>query len=135
MIRSFRKIALLFIAATGFLLASTAAQADPPYRVARLSYVNGNVSFSPGGESDWSQAVLNRPLINGDRLWVDASARAELQLGSAAVRIGDRTRLSVLNIDNTIEQLQLTEGTLEFRVFRRGPNQVVDVDTPNPSAR
>src|SRR3569623_2322028 len=131
MIRSFRKIALLFIAATGFLLASTAAQADPPYRVARLSYVNGIVSFSPGGESDWSQAVLNRPLINGDRLWVDASARAELQLGSAAVRSGDRTSLSVLNIDNTIEQLQLTEGTLEIRVFRLGPNQVVEVDTPN----
>ncbi len=30
---------------------------DPPARVARLSYSDGSVSFQPGGESDWVQAV------------------------------------------------------------------------------
>ena len=36
---------------------------DPPGRVARLSYVNGQVSFSPSGTEDWVAAVVNRPKI------------------------------------------------------------------------
>jgi hypothetical protein len=41
------------------------AQGDPPGRVARLDYSNGSVSFQPGGEGDWVQAVNNRPLTTG----------------------------------------------------------------------
>ncbi len=59
------------------------ANADPPARVARVGYANGPVSFSPAGENDWVQATLNRPLVTGDRLWADAGARVELQIGSA----------------------------------------------------
>ena len=39
-----------------------ARRKDPPGRVARLSYSVGSVSFQPGGEGDWVQAVTNRPL-------------------------------------------------------------------------
>jgi hypothetical protein len=53
------------------LAASSAVFADPPSRVARLAYVSGDASFSPGGERDWSRAVVNRPLVTGDRLWVE----------------------------------------------------------------
>ena len=54
---------------------------DPPGRVARLSYSVGSVSFQPGGEGDWVQAVANRPLTTGDNLWADKDSRAELQTG------------------------------------------------------
>ncbi|HUS25144.1 MAG TPA: DUF6600 domain-containing protein [Candidatus Binatia bacterium] len=131
MTESIRKIALLIFAALGFLFASTAAQADPPNRVARLSYATGGVSFSPGGESEWSGAVVNRPLFNGDRLWVDASARAELQLGATSLRVGDETSLAILNIDDRMAQMQLTQGALDIRVWRLDPNQVIEIDTPN----
>ncbi|HUR89929.1 MAG TPA: hypothetical protein VMZ74_12645, partial [Ramlibacter sp.] len=78
---SLRRFGFLLVAAFGLMLGSTAAQADPPYRVARLSFTSGNVGFSPAGEADWSHAAVNRPLINGDRLWVPNRARAEIQLG------------------------------------------------------
>lgn len=55
---------------------------DPPGRVGRLSYSVGSVSFQPGGEGDWVQAVANRPLTTGDNLWADKDSRAELQTGS-----------------------------------------------------
>ena len=51
---------------------------DPPSRVARLSYTNGEVSFSPGGTDDWVAAAVNRPMTTGDKLWTDQSARAEI---------------------------------------------------------
>src|SRR5207248_5864609 len=112
-------------------LGSMAARADPPYRVARLSYENGSVSFSPAGEADWSRAPINRPLITGDGLWVDVGSRAELQLGGAALRIGDQTSLSLLNVDDRIAQVQLTQGELDIRVWRLDPDQRVEIDTPN----
>src|SRR5665811_502602 len=120
-----------FVVAVGGLAFSGAASADPPARVARLSYTAGAVSFSPAGENDWVQATVNRPLTNGDRLWVDAGARAEIQDGGAMIRMDANTSLSILNLDDRITQLQLTQGTLNVRVRRLARNEVFEVDTPN----
>ena len=51
-------------------------QDDPPTRVARLGYMEGSVSFQPAGETDWVQAVPNRPMTTGDKLWADKDSRA-----------------------------------------------------------
>src|SRR4249919_2580263 len=85
------------------------ASADPPSRAARLGYLSGAVSFSPAGENDWVQATINRPLTTGDRLWADAGARAEIQVGGAMIRMNAGTGISVLNLDDVIAQLQLTQ--------------------------
>ncbi|MES3000910.1 MAG: DUF6600 domain-containing protein, partial [Pseudomonadota bacterium] len=107
------------------------ALADPPSRVARLAYVSGSSSFSPGGERDWVRAVVNRPMVTGDRLWVENGARAELQLGAAAIRIGGATSLTILNLDDRTAQVQLSQGSLSVRVRKLDRNQVVEIDTPN----
>lgn len=104
---------------------------DPPSRVARLSFAQGEVSFNPAGTDDWVSAVLNRPLTTGDKLWADQGARAELHVGSAAIRIGDLTGFSFLNLDDRTMQLSLTEGTLSLRVRRLGDDESIEVDTPN----
>jgi hypothetical protein len=62
-----------------------------PSRVARLGYMEGSVSFQPAGETDWVQAVPNRPMTTGDKLWTDKDSRAELQLGSAVIRLSENT--------------------------------------------
>ncbi|MEI8030227.1 MAG: DUF6600 domain-containing protein [Comamonadaceae bacterium] len=113
------------------LAISGPASADPPSRVARLGYTSGAVSFSPAGENDWVQATINRPLTNGDRLWVDVGARAEIQDGAAVIRLSANTSVSVVNLDDRITQLQLTQGVLNVRVRRLAANQVFEVDTPN----
>ncbi|MEO8303271.1 MAG: DUF6600 domain-containing protein [Betaproteobacteria bacterium] len=107
------------------------SRADPPGRVARLADIGGAVSFSPAGENDWVLARINRPLVPGDRLWADPAARAELQAGSTVIRVGGRTSVTVLNLDDNVIQLQLAEGTLNVRVRRLGPSEVVEIDTPN----
>ena len=107
------------------------ASADPPSRVARLGYMSGAVSFSPAGENDWVQARVNRPLTSGDRLWADARGRAEIQIGGAVIRMHADTGVSILNLDDGIAQLQLTQGRLNVRVRRLDPNQIFEVDTPN----
>src|SRR5271166_6352671 len=44
-------------------------QQDPPGRVARLQYLQGEVSTQPGGVNDWIAASQNRPLTTADRVW------------------------------------------------------------------
>ena len=119
---------LLGIAMLAF---SGLASADPPSRVARLGYVSGAVGFSPGGESDWMQATLNRPLTTGDRLWAEAGSLAEIEIGGAMIRMNAGTGIAMLNLDDRIIQLQLTQGALNVRVRRLEPGQVVEVDTSN----
>jgi hypothetical protein len=120
-----------FIAGFAILAFSGWAGADPPSRAARLGYMSGAVSFSPAGENDWVQAVINRPLTTGDRLWADASGRAEIQVGGAMIRMSATTGLSILNLDDRVAQLQLTQGTLTIRVRHIEPDAVFEVDTPN----
>jgi hypothetical protein len=112
------------------LLVCGMAAADPPARVARLANIGGAVSFSPAGEDEWVFATPNRPLITGDRVWADAGARAELQIGSLAVRLGSQTSVTILNLDDRVAQFQLAQGALHVRVRRIDPGQTIEVDTP-----
>jgi hypothetical protein len=104
---------------------------DPPSRVARLSFVDGQVSFNPAGTDDWVAATLNRPITTGDKLWTDQNSRAELHIGSAAIRLADQTGFSFLNLDDRMMQIRLTEGTTSIRVRRLGQDEAIEVDTPN----
>ena len=104
---------------------------DPPTRVARLGYLEGSVSFQPAGETDWVGAVPNRPITTGDQLWADRASRAELQLGSAAIRLSENTSISLLDLDDNTVQVQLSSGTINVRVRRMHPDDDFEIDTPN----
>jgi len=104
---------------------------DPPGRVARLSYTVGSVSFQPGGEGDWVQAVNNRPLTTGDNLWADKDSRAELQTGSTAIRVDSETSLTVLELDDRTAQLKLSQGSIIVRVRHLDDEDQFEIDTPN----
>ena len=106
-------------------------QDDPPTRVARLGYMQGSVSFQPAGESEWVDAVANRPMTTGDQLWADQNSRAELQLGSALIDLNSNTGISFLNLDDRTVQLQLSSGSINIRVRRLNRDDVFEVDTPN----
>jgi FecR protein len=104
---------------------------DPPSRVARLSYLDGSVSFQAGGSGDWGNAAKNRPVTIGDKIWVDKDSRAELQAGQASIHLGMMTALSFLNLDQNITQMRLAEGSINFRVRVLRDGDTYEVDTPN----
>ncbi|MBZ5657050.1 MAG: hypothetical protein LAO56_17425 [Acidobacteriia bacterium] len=108
---------------------------DPPGRVARMNYAQGSVSFQPGGEGDWVEAVPNRPLTAGDNLWTDRDTRAELHVGSTAIRLGSETSLTFLELDDNTLQLRLAQGTALLRVRHMDDNDTIEIDTPNLAFR
>src|SRR6516164_11029035 len=132
--RSQHWLALCTLAFAASILAPNRAAADdddPPGRVARLSFVRGQVSFSPSGTDDWVAAVVNRPITTGDKLWADRDSRAELHIGSASLRISSNTGFSFLNLSDNVTQVQLTAGDLRLRVKRLDENETFEIDTPN----
>lgn len=104
---------------------------DPPSRAGRLSYVTGSVSFQPGGQGDWLDAVVNRPLTTGDNLWADKDARAEVQIGSTSIRLAPETSVTFLELGNNVTQLRLSVGSVYLRVRRLDQDDSLEVDTPN----
>ena len=81
---------VLMAASAAFLAAQ-----DPPGRVGRLNYHDGPVSFQPAGMNEWVDADINRPLTTGDNIWVGDRGRAEIHIGSTALRLGSNTALPV----------------------------------------
>jgi hypothetical protein len=104
---------------------------DPPGRVARLNYAQGTVDFRPAGEDDWVAADPNRPMVTGDDLWADEDSRAEVHLGSAAIRLGEKTGITFFAVDDNTTQIRLAQGSLIVRVRHVDDDDSYEIDTPN----
>jgi hypothetical protein len=125
--RQTRLLILLIAVSAAFLVAQT----DPPGRVGRLNYINGPVSFQPAGMTDWVDAYVNRPLTTGDQIWVGDRARAEIHVGSTALRLDSNTAFQFLNLDDETTQIQLSQGNLTVRVRNLAQYQNVELATPS----
>ena len=105
--------------------------ADPPARVGRLNYLDGAVSFRPASVDDWAPAEPNRTITTGDRLWTDVNSRAELHVGSSAVRLNAQTEFDIVNLDDQIFQARLAQGSVTLRIRSVEGGEVDELDTPN----
>jgi FecR protein len=130
-LRALRSMILVAIASLVVLPVAFGQDQDPPGRVARLNYTSGSVSFQPGGEGDWLTAVTNRPLTTGDNLWTDQNSRAELHIGSTAIRMASETSVTFLELDDQTTQLRLSIGSIIVRLRHIDDDDRVEVDTPN----
>ncbi|MBE1158911.1 DUF6600 domain-containing protein [Dyella acidiphila] len=128
-------LTLLLLTGTGALHAqSTAAQGsdanDPPARVARIDFANGDLGLLPAGSTSWTAADINRPLTNGDKLSSGPGARSELDLGGAALRLDGQSDVGILNLNGQTGQFELTQGTLNLSVRTLDEGATYEIDTP-----
>ena len=124
----------IFSALGAAALLATIVVADPPARVARINYLQGPVSLQRGDLGAWDQAVINYPMVANDSLWTDDQARAELHIGSTALRLADQTSISFLNLNDQVVQIRLAKGVVELHLNRLDPEESYEIDTPCASA-
>src|SRR5258707_2904690 len=114
--------AFLLMCLAGLLLfvapKARADEGDPPSRVARISFLDGNVSFQPSGTEDWAAAAKNRPVTVGDKVWTDQDSRAELQAGEGSLHVCSMTASFLFNFDENIMQAHGAAGAGNFSVRR-----------------
>jgi hypothetical protein len=101
----------------------------------RLSLIEGGVQIVVQDTTDWTDATINLPLNEGDRLWVPEDGKAELQIqGGVYVRADGNTALDILTVNYDSAQLFLGQGHTYIN-NRRGGIKTVQVDTPLSSLR
>lgn len=126
-----RKLAVLSALAVGALVAGwespAVAQSDT---AVQLTYAAGSVSVQPGGTGEWVKLTRGNVLGQADNLWADQHARAELYIGSIALRMNGDTSLTLQKIDQPTKRLKLWLGTVIVHV-PLGDDEIVKIETPN----
>jgi len=75
--------------------------------------------------------VLNRPLVTGDNLWADEDSRAEVHIGSTALRLGAKTGITLLEVSDRAAQIRLAQGSLIVKIRHVDDEDSYEIDTPN----
>jgi hypothetical protein len=111
----------------------SAEDAAPVERVARITFIQGDVSFLRSGVSEWSDAAENLPLLTGDQVYVGSGGRVEIQFGRGNyVRLSEKTALTITELSDTAALLEVTEGIAIIRLEKYGSAwERFEVDTPN----
>jgi len=114
-----------------FAVASANAQEELSSGVGRISLIHGDVSTQRGDSGDWAAAVLNQPIVSGDKVSSGVRSRSEVQLDHAnIVRLGDDTQATITGLSRTQIQLQVAHGLIDYTVFK-GTEADVEIDTSN----
>ena len=112
------------------LAASGLASGEQPERIARLSYVEGEVTFR-GAQEVAPSALPDRPLNAGDRLSTARDGRAELALGNATLRLDEDTAVTFADLDASMVRLELTAGTASLHLRELLEDETFEVVTLN----
>ena len=99
--------------------------------VGRISMIHGDVSTQRGDSGTWSAAVLNQPVVNGDKVSTAAGGRAEVQLDFANIlRLGSNAQANIANFTHKYIQIQVGQGLANYSVFGESEAEP-EIDTPN----
>ena len=92
---------------------------DPSGRVGQISYVYGQVDFRNTYDDEATPALLNWPLTSRNVMTTAPGARAELRVGSTAIRIDADSELEIAQLDDDHLRLRLMYGSANVRVRSR----------------
>lgn len=105
-----RKLVLIAVALTLCSFVVT-AQSKDYFRIARLSYLEGKVSFQHTDEVEWTAASINMSLQPGDRIYTSDNGRAEIEFDDGSVlRLAEKTDIEILTMREELIQLKALIG-------------------------
>src|SRR5450830_864931 len=123
---------LHFLILAALVAVSSLALADPPARVGRIAAVEGKVTVRTD-EGTETGSLLNWPVTTDNRVTTASGARAELRVGSVAIRLDGDSELEIEQLDDDVMRLRLHYGTASVRV--RGAEMLGGFELTTPQAR
>lgn len=87
-------------------------------RVARISFIRGDVQIKRADSDDWERADINLPIVEGDEIATDANARLEIQFNSENyLRLAENAYLKITTLRDEGIAVSLPNGSLSLRVL------------------
>ena len=85
--------------------------------IARMSYLEGRVSFQHAGDIDWNAASVNMALQPADRIYTGEEGRAEIQFDEGSVlRLAEKTDIEILALKEDFIQIRVLAGLATLNV-------------------
>ncbi len=112
---------------------SVPSESSRTYRLAKIEYLSGKVTYRPDDAAKWTHAETNYPLGVGSQLWVEEGGRAEVRFDDGSIlRVGSNSVITLqtvyMDAEGEYTQITMNHGiaTLEPREAR----SVFEVNTP-----
>ena len=106
-----------------------ASEADPPGRVGRLSLLAGTATLTDMGSGQRQAATINWPITSEQNFTTDAGSRAEIRIGSLAVRVDADTDVDFVRIDDETIELVVQRGVVQLHPRNRDTLADIDLTT------
>ena len=104
------------ICIAALLLLPASAWADPPARAGRLAVAEGEARVFLEADRGWEPAWANQTLTSQNSVWTEPGARAEVRIGSTALRLSAATQLDIPRLDDEAVVAHVARGSLALRV-------------------
>ena len=86
---------------------------DTTSRVARISFIRGDVQIRRIGSTDWEKATLNLPIVEGDELATSGGSRLEIQFNNFShLRLDENASLKIAVLRAEGIAVSLSQGTM-----------------------
>lgn len=101
-------------------------------RVARISFLRGDVQIRRADGEEWERAAQNLPIVEGDEIATDAGARLEIQFNSVNyLRLAENSHLRIVNLKDEGIAVSLPQGSLSLRVLEFDKDRAYfEIDAP-----
>src|SRR4029079_3864469 len=102
-------------------------------RVARLSFVDGDVQIRRSGSQDWEKAVKTLPLVEGDEVATSTFGRLEIQFDIRTfVWVDEKSLIRITTLNDGGIAISLPQGSLSARVTDIDKSRsFLEFDIPN----
>ena len=85
-------------------------------RVARISFIRGDVQIRRLDNTDWERAVLNLPIVEGDEIVTDGTSRVEIQFNVYThLRVSENTQLKIVTLKDEGIAISVPLGSVSVR--------------------
>lgn len=101
-------------------------------KVARLTYVRGNVQIRRAETEEWERAVTNLPIIEGDEIVSDKDGRFEIQFSIYKYLRGDeQTAIRILTLKDEGIAVSVPQGNINIKLTQfDAAVEFFEVDAP-----
>ena len=112
-------LAIALFAAGATWAQPTEEAIDPPARVGSVTLLAGPVTMVDLATGTREDALLNWPVTGGWRIETARAGRAEVRIGSTALRLDDETTVDFARVDDNFMQIAVLRGSVSLRLRNR----------------